>query len=211
MILLLTGLMLSSPAEAADKACKILEKALTRIPESSYTVESTSLPYSRVTVAPAADGLGLAYRYFGKDGAEWKGSEALLCEGGALQLNRFTRHLERPDVEVYNPPLPVLMYPLVEGATWEWTGVLTVGTEEDPLRLVADASFRVDPLTQIELNGQKVDVIPLFHELVVSEAVIQTTSWLRPTPPYALVQEQITFVDPAGLAERQDTWRLAQP
>ncbi|MBN2800495.1 MAG: hypothetical protein JXX28_15245 [Deltaproteobacteria bacterium] len=205
------ALLLTLPlhALAADRACKVLERAIEKAPPSNYSIESERLPFQRVRTESAEAGLNQQLTFVAADGASWGGLREQRCEGGAILLSKFTRLTESPDVEAYHPPLPIRIYPLLEGATWDWSGVLTLGTEADPIRLVADASFRVDPETELTVGDKTLRVVPIFHELVVSETVIQTTSWVVPTPPYDLVKEEVVYIDPAGHAERQDTWLRA--
>lgn len=133
--------------------------------------------------------------------------ESWRCDGETLLLESIVYGASHPG-ERFDPPVPWLTFPLVEGAEWTWTGTWSVeifgGSAEYPAHL----RFRVLPRETVDLLPGRFDAQPLRIEMTFageSEPSRIETHWILTRPTFQTVMRRVEL---AGLDEPVEEWRI---
>lgn len=140
-------------------------------------------------------------------GASTDGMDRLTCDGNvmtALEYFEMASEGTEASVEIYDPPLAWLSFPLNEGNTWSWTGSFTFvsATTLDISRATLD--FLVLPIETLDTPLGPVTATPIQFEVTAEGSTVPSTrviTWVITDPVYSVVQQNSFTLSPGPTGE----------
>ena len=124
------------------------------------------------------------------------------CADGALRVLGSTRLSESGEITYradHDPPIPHLVLPLVEGASWQWSGTIVLTTQATVHRVPAEAVATVMPTEVIETEAGRFEALHVRVELSMTREGVTTVtpheSWFSLEPYVVGLRSRTQFGD----------------